>query len=427
MSLKAVPQVDPAVQRESSFDDPLGSLPWKSGIEAEGLSVQVAGSMRAVLELRSVWEKWTHCLETDLDYFSHNVENDPTIVRPHVITIWRDGAAQAMLVGYVRKRRVSTVVSFVNIPGPKVNILEIVKGGRVGKQSATIEKALVLELLRSVRSGEADLVCFQRLSLQSELLREVQRYPGLLIKDRVPHIFYYSILSLKAGKEERGSLLPGKARREVRRKTRILERQFPGKARVRCFSDPGEVDAGICDALTVAENTWQHHLGDGLSSNSQTRANLRFFANKRWLRIYVLYLEDRPCAFLIGQLFRNTFYCQYAGYHPAFARFSVGSLLTAWALENLVEAGVDQVDLGEGGQEHNRRLGCQISEEGTVHVYSPTFRGLWLNMFFATTQTVRIGGRMTLTGLRLSWLPKVWCQFLVSRSKSRRSPGLQSH
>jgi CelD/BcsL family acetyltransferase involved in cellulose biosynthesis len=63
-------------------------------------------------------------------------------------------------------------------------------------------------------------------------------------------------------------------------------------------------------------------------------------------------------------------------------QFSVGSLLTARVFEELAAAGVQRVDLGEGGQEHNRRLGCQMGDEGTVHVYSPTLRGVWLSLFF---------------------------------------------
>ena len=107
-----------------------------------------------------------------------------------------------------------------------------------------------------------------------------------------------------------------------------------------------------------------------------------------------MYVDQLPVAFLIGQHYNQTFYCQHAGFHPDFSRFSVGSLLTAWVLESLAAAGVEQVDLGEGSSpEHNRRLGCRIYEEGTVHVYSPTLRGLYVNMLFATTQTIRAVGR----------------------------------
>jgi hypothetical protein len=416
----AVSPLTAAVHLQGSIDDLSFSISREQGVELEDLSVQVATSMQEIRELRSVWRKWAHGMETDLDFFSHTLKNDSTIQRPHVITIWKGGICEAMLVGYVKKRKVSTVVSFVNIPGPNVRILEIVKGGRIGRQSSAIDKLLAMKLLQAIRSGDFDLVCFHRLSLHSDLLREVQQLPGLLVRDRVPHVFYYSVLSLQAKAGKQASLLPGKARREARRKTRILEREFPGQARVQCFSEPGEIEIGIRDALTVASTTWQYHIGQGFSDTSQTQADLRFCAKKKWLRIYVLYLEDTPCAFLIGQLFKNIFHCQYAGYHPDFACFSVGSVLTARALENLAEAGVEQVDLGEGGQEHNRRLGCEKREEGTVHVYSPTLRGIWLNMFFAATQTVRVGGRKTLSGLRLSGVVKLWLQFLIWRSKAKR-------
>ena len=301
-------------------------------------------------------------------------------------------------------------------------VLEIVNGGRLGKKSVAIDRLLAIELLRAIRSGDVGMVCFHRLSLDSALLREVQRLPGLLVRDRVPHIFCYSVLSLNGRKRDKASFLPGKARREVRRKTRILEREFPGRFRAKCFSEPEEMDIGVRDALTVAANTWQHHFGYGFSNTPQIESNLRFFAEKRWLRVYVFYIDDAPCAFLIGQVLKNTFYCQYAGYHTGFARLSVGSVLTAWALDSLAEAGVQQVDLGEGGQEHNRRLGCQKREEGTVHVYSPTWRGLCLNMFFGATNLIRAGGSRTRSQLRLNPAVKVWLHFLFSRSRARRSP-----
>ena len=138
----------------------------------------------------------------------------------------------------------------------------------------------------------------------------------------------------------------------------------------------------MCDAFRIAVTAWQHDMGQGLTDTAGTPDTYRFFAEHCWLRIYILYIKDVPCAFLAGQLYNNSFYCQYAGYDTQYARFSVGSLLTGRAFEDLAVGGVQHVDLGEGGQEHNRRLGCQMAEEGTVHVYSPTLRAVWLNLFF---------------------------------------------
>jgi Acetyltransferase (GNAT) domain len=392
---------------------------------SDNFSLQVATTLQAVEKLRPIWKRWSHNLDTDLDYFLQNIKNDSTVLHPFVITVYEGGAAQAMLVGQVRKQKVSTVVSFVNVRGPTVTVLEMVNGGRMGKQSATIDRLLALQVRAAVRKADVDLLCFRRLPLQSELFRMLQQVPGHLMKERVPHVFHYSVVPLTASSGKRARALSGKNRREARRKTRILHRNFSGKTVFQCFSQPGELEEGLRDAASVDVTTWQHYLGCGLVDAQRSHNNLTFCARQGWLRIYVMYVDQFPVAFLIGQHYKQTFYCQHAGYHPDFARFSVGSLLTAWVLETLAVAGVEQVDLGEGSQEHNRRLGCRIHEEGTVHVYSHTLRGLYLNMLFAATQTIRTIGRGSITKLRLDRANKAWSRFLISRWKARKLVGDQ--
>jgi CelD/BcsL family acetyltransferase involved in cellulose biosynthesis len=417
---QAVSHAREAPRHQSSPDIPPEWCPLAPEA-TDAYSVQIASTIDAIEALRAVWRRWAHSLDTDIDYFLHNLAHDSAILRPCVITVYDSGVARAMLVGQVRKRRASTVVSFLNIPGPQERVLEIRKGGRMGQPSSQIDRLLALELLRITKRGDVDTLCFERLPLHSELLRQIQHLRGLSVRERVPHTFCYSVLSLTAPERKRPRVFSGKARREVRRKTRILERAFPNQVQLRCFSQPNELDAGMCDAMRVAVTTWQYYLGLGLADTAQTRETFRFFAKQGWLRIYVLYVKGVPCAFLVGQLYNNTFHCQYAGYHPNYTHFSVGCLVTARAFEDLAAAGVHRVDLGEGGQEHNRRLGCQVSEEGTVHLYSPTLRGLCLNMFFGTTQVVRRSGRRTKSALQLDKLGKLWRQYRLSRWQSRQS------
>ena len=386
---------------------------------AEQLSVHVAESLPGVEVLRPIWSKWSHNLDTDLDYYLHNLKSDSTILQPYVITVCRDGIPQVILAGQITKRRISSVVSFVNIPGPNLKSLEVINGGRMGRQSVAIDRLLVRQLSNALRNTHVDLLCFQRLPLQSDLFRELQQVPGLLMKERVPHVFCYSVVPLTAPPGKRARAFSGKNRREVRRKTRMLERAFPGKARFQCFSNPGELEAGMGDATAVDDTTWQHYLGCGLFDTPHASENLAFCARREWLRIYVMYVEDSPVAFLIGQQYEQTFYCEHAGYSPDFARYSVGSLLTAWAMESLAAAGAKHVDLGEGGQEHNRRLGCDVRRVGTVHLYSSTLRGLSVNAFFAATQAVRAGGRGIREYLRLNRTSGAWSRFLLAR---RRPP-----
>ena len=270
-------------------------------------SAKVATDIQAIEALRYLWRLWTNSLDTDLDYFLHQLSQDAAALAPYVITVYDEGIARAMLVGQIRRQRASTVVSFINIPGPTMRVLEIKKGGRMGQQSKAIDKMLALELLKAARSGQVDSICFDRLPLHSELFHQIQQLPGFFVKERVPHVFCYSQLSLSDSGKDHQQVFTGKILREMRRKTRIVERTFPGQVSLKCFSQPAELDTGICEAMRVAVTTWQHSLGQGFNNTAQTKETFQFFALHGWLRIYVLYLKDVPCAFLAGQLYNTIF------------------------------------------------------------------------------------------------------------------------
>jgi GNAT acetyltransferase-like protein len=387
----------------------------------ETLSVRVSSTWQAVEALRSVWQPWTTGLYTDIDYYLQNLKSDRTIIRPHVVSVWKGDTPLAILAGQVRRRKASAMVSMIRIEGPRVRVLEIVTKGRLGPPSSYVDGLLVLQLSKALREDNVDLLCFHRLPLESQLFQKIWNLPGLQVWKRVPHVFSYSVLPLTAPAGKRPAVFSGKIMREARRKALNLQRAFPGKVRLRCFSQGQELNEGLREAQKVNVAAWQHYLGSGFIDTLHTLEGYRFFEKKGWLRIYILYVAERPCAFLLGQLYRTTFHCQHAGYHADFAKFSAGSVLTAWAFENLAATGAQQVDLGEGGQEHNRRLGCEKFDEGTVHVYSPTLRGLGLNLFFAATQIVRSSGRKTRSSLQLERANRAWHKFVLSRWQVRQT------
>jgi hypothetical protein len=179
-SAQAVSRVRETRPIQSPLDKPADWCPLVP--EAAGrYSIEIATTLDAIEALRPTWRKWAHSLDTDIDYFLHGVAHDPGSLGPYVITVYNQGVAQAMLVGRVKERRVASVVSFVNIPGPRAKMLEIKKGGRIGRPSPVIDNLLASELLRATRGGEVDSVCFERLPLHSELFRQIQNMPCILL------------------------------------------------------------------------------------------------------------------------------------------------------------------------------------------------------------------------------------------------------
>lgn len=407
--------VDQSLEPRSKPTSSAGARP------AGNFSVSVADSIEAVEQLRPIWEPWARNPQTDFDYYLYQLRTDPAILSPCVFTVHRDGIPEAVLVALVKNRKLSATISSVSIRYPEVTVLEVVNGGRMGEKSEEIDRLLATQLWRVARNQDVDLLLFHRLSLQSDLFLALRRVLGQAARHRIPAVFSYSVVQLAGSPGRRPQFLSSKQIREARRKTRILERSFPGGVKVMCYSASGDIDRGMREATSIAVTTWQHYLRQDFVSDEQSLDHLSFIAGQGLLRVYILYIEGSPCAFLIGQLYKDTFYCLYAGYNPAFGRFSVGCFLTHWALTDLAGAGVQEVDLGEGGQEHNRRLGCRAQEEGTVHVYLPTMHGILLHAFFGIAQVVRATGRKTLTELRLNRPRKDWLQFLISRWRARNA------
>ena len=385
----------------------------------EALCAKVATDREALEPLRHLWEQWSTGLQTDVDYYLQELKNDWTIVRPHVISVWQGERCLGLLIARVRNRQSSTIVAGIRVPGPRARTLEIVPRGRLGPACREVDQLLLAQLAKALKS-EADLLCFQRLAVDSDLFEEVWRIPGVLIRKRMPHLFSYTSLSLMKVDGRPPAVFSGKARREARRKTRNLRRAFSNEVALRCFSKPDELEAGLRDAGKVSTAAWQHSLGVGFTGTLPTIEGYRFFARQGWLRIYVLYVKGHPCAYLLGLLRYRTFYCQRTGYVPDFTQFSVGSVLTSSAFESLAASGTEWVDLGEGGQEHSRRQGSERRDEGTVHVYAPTLRGFALNAFFGASGLIRAGGRKTRAKLRLDHGSAPWPRW-VSRWLLRHS------
>ena len=87
----------------------------------------------------------------------------------------------------------------------------------------------------------------------------------------------------------------------------------------------------IADQITG--KSYQRGLGVGFVNDPQARERLRLKATKGWLRAYVLYLADCPCAFWMGDINRGIFGSDYLAFDPAFAKYSPGMYLILQVIE----------------------------------------------------------------------------------------------
>ncbi|HXM65054.1 MAG TPA: GNAT family N-acetyltransferase [Terriglobales bacterium] len=103
-------------------------------------------------------------------------------------------------------------------------------------------------------------------------------------------------------------------------------------------SQPCEIDAFLETAREISQRSWQFkHFGGGLAARDPNvvRRELRFLAERGWLRSYVLKCDGVPCSFILGHQYGSTFCAESVGADHAWRRYCVGTVALLLVLENL--------------------------------------------------------------------------------------------
>jgi CelD/BcsL family acetyltransferase involved in cellulose biosynthesis len=178
-----------------------------------------------------------------------------------------------------------------------------------------------------------------------------------------------------------------------------------------CASRPEELEPVLPHMEAVAQKTYQRGLGVGFENSPEVLARLRLFAQKGWLRVYILYIEGVPCSFWTGSVYEGVFLSEYMGYDPALHEHSVGTVTIINTLEALCERGIQEVDFGIGPADYKERFANRRLMEHSARIFAPTLKGATLNAFYTVAGFADSGIRSVLEKTRLlPKLKKMWRQ-----------------
>lgn len=352
-------------------------------IEKGNFQIGVARSSPEVEALRDAWSKWPGHRDSDIDFYLMILQSYPEVLRPHVITLYRDGKPEAILIGRLEEKKFPFRLGYLTLFHPKVRCLDFVYDGLRGNASAQNAEMLVREVINSLRAGEADLAFLEFLPIDSHLFRFSLELPGLMTRDSFPPRTGHESLKLSSSIEEIYKQMSSKRRSEIRRKAKKFVAQM-GDLKTICYRDLSQFDRLFRDVEQIAKKTYLRGLGTGFQDNPLVRARLELGARKGWLRAYVLYSGDRPCAYWIGMHCGNTFHGEYVGYDPEFRLLSPGIFLMMSVIETFCKnTGADRVreiDFGLGSAEYKAALCNSSWLESAVFIFAPRLKGIRLKL-----------------------------------------------
>jgi hypothetical protein len=361
-------------------------LPLQSPIavqaETNELAHRTVRDLHELETLRVLWNSWPGTRDSDIDFFSGVIRSHGPGCRPHVIVLTRNSIPNAILVGLCEPRKMRFRMGAFSIWEPEVTVLEFVAGALRGNASAENCATFVRHAMRALDRGEADMALWKQLDVQSHLHKFAVELPHFALRDHVsPITHHWSLTNSSRGLNAFLLSRSSTQRSKLRRKYQNVISRFGEKAQVRCFRSLTELDAAIAHMEEIASKTVKRRMfGAGFYDNPNNREAMILAAARGWLRIYILYFEDKPAAFWRGTVYGRTLHADDVGYDPAWSKLSPGIFLFLRILEGLHEDDIQTVDFGVGNKQVQHILSDFHCVESRVHIYAATPRGLLLNV-----------------------------------------------
>ena len=382
--------------------------------------VRVLRSVAEVEHERALWETWPGHRDSDIDFYLMILKSTPEAQRPHVVVLYLNHRPEAMLIGRLEQQRLAFKLGYVGLFRRSARCLTFVHGANRGNATPENCEILVREVLRSLKQGEADVAIFEPLPMDSPLLHQVLRMPSILSRDAAQQPQEHNFMVLPGSIDEVYARMSHDRRKDMRRKFKKFEAIPGGPPNIVCYRRECDLPRVFSDAEEVAKKTYQRGLRVGFADSAGVRKRLELAARKGWLRAYLLYLGDRPCAFWIGMLYGDSFVGEYVGYDPEFRLHSPGMFLMMRVIERFCRRPdgdvVRELDLGFGQAEYKSTLCNHLAHERIAFVFAPTWNGVVLKFFRSTTTVLDKAARKALTSAKvLPRLKRAWRDHLARR------------
>jgi hypothetical protein len=162
------------------------------------------------------------------------------------------------------------------------------------------------------------------------------------------------VIKLPASFGEYLQKFSAKTRNNLRRSVRKLQKDNGVDVQLSRITSPEQVDSFVDSAVEISKKTYQWRLlGSGLRSPDTLKRNLRFLAERGWLRCYLLWCGKEACAFMICHQRNEVCHSPTIGYDPKWESYSVGTILQFLVIEDLFvydRPAVFDFGTGAGGQ-----------------------------------------------------------------------------
>ncbi|MBA7680463.1 hypothetical protein ES703_88779 [subsurface metagenome] len=283
----------------------------------------------------------------DIDRYLSVLEPIKDTAEPYIIVLRRNGHPEAMLIGRKSSTRISCKIGYLTLLKPSLRCISIGYRRFLGQLKPEVCSILIEELNHSLRNGEADVAVFNHLPTGSNMYQVARTKSNVFSRGYFPKVNHHWRMSVPQEIDLFYRKLSKKHRSNLKRYMRNLEKKH--QVRMVTYSRKDMLEEAITAATQISSRTYQHALESGFVDDAPTRRRLTTAAELGWLRLHILFINDKPCAFQLGLQYQRTYFLAQIGFDPEWKRCCIGTTLFLKVLEDLChDPAVDSLDFGFG-------------------------------------------------------------------------------
>jgi hypothetical protein len=164
----------------------------------------------------------------------------------------------------------------------------------------------------------------------------------------------------------------------LRRSMKRLFTSFPQQVRLKKFCNRAEVDHFFSEVGKVVTETWQWQRGDNMSWTiiDKFKALSTSWADRGYLRNFILYVGDQPVSYIIGYRIADQFNLEATGYDSNWRKWAVGVACILLSLQAMLDEDppIVRYDFLSWEFEYKKRLGNTKWMEANFYAFPYAFR-----------------------------------------------------
>lgn len=382
---------------------------------SDGYEIVAATNFEEIELIRPIWEQM-QCNEpypvpnADIDRYLSVVKTSGEDVQPYVMVVKCNGYPAAITIGRIEKRPLDFKLGYKTLFSPALRCLTVVYGGIIGRPSAELCEVLLGDIMNVLGKGQADLVYFNHLRIDSPFYKLCKTMPGFLSRNHFVSVESHWQTLIPDSVEEFYRKIPNSRRRRWRRDIRQLEKMSSSEIKIVCYRQLSDISYLINVASQIQKSSYKNGLALGFTDTPVNRALLEKASSDGRLRAYILYVGNEPCAFQFDVRYGKTQFTEFGSFDPKWSQGSPGTVLLIKVIEQLcLEYDIDTMDYGFGHAVYKAKFGTNHWLEGTICIYAPRLCPILINMAMSANLACSIFlSRVTKRFKLDSWVKRNW-------------------